>query len=56
MSEEGANVVLLSPFDPVAEERTSFEASLPYAAPSQVVVDCLTGNSRMPTEGEALVR
>jgi hypothetical protein len=54
-SEEGANVVLLSPFDPVAEERASFHNHLAYAAPSQVVVDCLTGNGRMPAEGEALL-
>ena len=26
-----------------------------YAAPSQVVIDCLTGNGRMPAEGEALL-
>lgn len=55
-SEEGANVVLLSPFDPVAVDRTSFHNHLTYAAPSQVVVDCLTGNGRMPAEGEALLR
>jgi hypothetical protein len=54
-SEEGANVVLLSPFDPVAEERTSFRDHLTYAAPSQIAVDCLTGNGRMPAEGEALL-
>lgn len=54
-SEEGANVVLLSPFDPVAWERTEFHNHLTYAAPSQIVVDCLTGNGRMPAEGEALL-
>jgi hypothetical protein len=54
-SEEGANVVLLSSFDPVAEARTSFRNHLTYASPSQVVVDCLTGNGRMPAEGEALL-
>jgi hypothetical protein len=54
--EEGANVVLLSPFDPVVRERTSFHNHLTYAAPSQVVVDCLTGNGRMPAEGEALLQ
>ncbi len=54
-SEEGANVVLLSPFDPVVYERTEFHNHLAYAAPSQVVVDCLTGNGRMPAEGEALL-
>jgi len=54
-SDEGANVVLLSPFDRVAVERSSFRDHLTYAAPSQVVVDCLTGNGRMPAEGEALL-
>jgi hypothetical protein len=54
-SEEGANVVLLSPFDDVVWEPTSFHNHLAYAAPSQVVVDCLTGNGRMPAEGEALL-
>jgi hypothetical protein len=53
--DEGANVVLLSPFDRVAVERSSFQDHLTYAAPSQVVVDCLTGNGRMPAEGEALL-
>jgi DNA-binding transcriptional ArsR family regulator len=54
-SEEGANVCLLSPFDRVVWERTEFHNHLTYAAPSQVVVDCLTGNGRMPAEGEALL-
>lgn len=54
-SEEGANVVLLSPFDPVVWKRTELHNRLTYAAPSQVVVDCLTGNGRMPAEGEALL-
>jgi Transcriptional regulator, AbiEi antitoxin, Type IV TA system len=54
-SEEGADVVLLSPFDPVAQEGASFHNHLTYAAPSQVAVDCLTGNGRMPAEGEALL-
>ena len=54
-TDEGANVVLLSPFDPVAVARSSFHDHLTYAAPSQVAVDCLTGNGRMPAEGEALL-
>jgi hypothetical protein len=54
-AEEGANVILLSPFDPVAEARSEFHGGLTYAAPSQVAVDCLTGNGRMPAEGEALL-
>jgi hypothetical protein len=54
-ADEGANVILLSPFDPVVWERTAFHNHLTYAAPSQVAVDCLTGNGRMPAEGETLL-
>ena len=54
-ADEGANVTLLKPFDPVVWERTSTESGLRFAAPSQVAVDCLTGNGRMPAEGEALL-
>jgi hypothetical protein len=50
----GANVVLLRPYDPVVWERTIGEGLL-YAAPSQIALDCLTGNGRMPAEGEALL-
>ncbi len=52
---EGANVALLRPFDRVVWLRTSIEDGLRYAAPSQVVVDCLSGNGRMPAEGAALL-
>ncbi|MGD0454316.1 MAG: helix-turn-helix domain-containing protein [Solirubrobacteraceae bacterium] len=51
----GGNVALLRPFDPVVWERVSEDGGLRYAAPSQVVVDCLTGTGRMPAEGEALL-
>lgn len=54
-AEEGANVALLRPFDPVVWLRAPIEDGLRYAAPSQVVVDCLSGNGRMPAEGEALL-
>ena len=54
-SERGANVVLLGPFDPVVWARTTTEGGITYAAVSQVVVDCLTGNGRMPAEGEAVL-
>lgn len=54
-ADEGANVVFLEPFDPVVWERTSSERGLRFAAPSQVAVDCLTGNGRMPAEGGALL-
>jgi hypothetical protein len=54
-SEESGNVVLLDPFDPFVWGRGEREDGLYYAAPSQVAVDCLTGNGRMPAEGEALL-
>jgi hypothetical protein len=54
-AQEGANVALLSPFDPVVWERTREEVGVRFVAPSQVVVDCLTGTGRMPAEGEALL-
>jgi hypothetical protein len=35
--------------------RLASELELLPAAPLQVAVDCLTGNGRMPAEGEALL-
>lgn len=55
VADEGANVTLLRPFDAVVGARASTVDGVAYAAPSQVVVDCLTGNGRMPAEGEALL-
>jgi hypothetical protein len=52
---EGANVVLLRPFDPVVWDRTRQEDGPSYVAPSQAAADCLTGSGRMPAEGEALL-
>jgi hypothetical protein len=54
-TDEAANVTLLRPFDEVVWARASVDGGIGYAAPSQVVVDCLTGNGRMPAEGEALL-
>jgi hypothetical protein len=54
-ADEGGNVAVLRPFDPVVWERTSSDAGITYAAPSQIVVDCLTGTGRMPAEGEAVL-
>ncbi len=54
-ADEGANVALLRAFDPIVWDRGSDEAGLRYVAPSQAAVDCLTGNGRMPAEGEALI-
>jgi len=55
-ADEGANVLLLRPFDPVVFSRTSLQNGLRYVGPSQIAVDCLTGNGRMPAEGEALLK
>jgi hypothetical protein len=54
-ADEGANVILLRPFDDVVEARSVVEDGVRYAAPSQVVADCLSGPGRMPAEGEALL-
>lgn len=54
-ADEGADVMLLRPFDSVVFERTPTEGGLRFAAPSQVAVDCLTGTGRMPAEGEAVL-
>lgn len=54
-ADDGANVALLRPFDPVVWQRTIEEDGVAYVAPSQLAVDCLTGNGRMPAEGESVV-
>ncbi|MGO9911673.1 MAG: hypothetical protein ACLPQS_10985 [Acidimicrobiales bacterium] len=54
-ADRGANVVLLTPFDEVVWERTTAEEGICYVSPSQIAVDSLTGNGRMPSEGEALL-
>ncbi len=54
-ADQGSNVVLLRPFDSVVWERSRREDDIRYVAPSQAAVDCLTGNGRMPAEGEALL-
>jgi hypothetical protein len=55
-ADDGANVTLLRPFDEVVWARAATADGVAYAAPSQVAVDCLTGNGRMPAEGEALLK
>jgi hypothetical protein len=54
-ADRGANVILLKPFDDVVWDRTRTQSLVTYASVSQVAVDCLTGNGRMPAEGEALL-
>ncbi|MGI8729923.1 MAG: type IV toxin-antitoxin system AbiEi family antitoxin [Solirubrobacteraceae bacterium] len=55
VADEGANVTLLRPFDEVVWARATTADGVAFAAPSQVVVDCLSGNGRMPAEGDALL-
>ena len=57
-AEQGADVVLLRPYDKVVLERLQAPGDLDglkVAAMSQVALDCLAGNGRMPAEGEALL-
>jgi hypothetical protein len=54
-ADQGSNVVLLRAFDSVICERNRWEDDIRYVAPSQAAADCLTGNGRMPAEGEALL-
>jgi DNA-binding transcriptional ArsR family regulator len=54
-ADAGTNVLLLKPYDPVVWERTSTEDGISYVADSQAAADCLTGNGRMPAEGQALL-
>jgi hypothetical protein len=59
-ADSGANVVIATPYDSVVMER-----QYPIAAPlaplvrlvalSQIALDCMTGNGRMPQEGTALL-
>ncbi len=53
--DRGANVVLVEPFDAVVYRGGKVVDRLMYAAPSQVVVDLLTGPGRAPEEGASLI-
>jgi hypothetical protein len=55
-ADRGSNVVVLRPFDEVVWQRTTEESGIRYAATSQTAADCLTGNGRMPAEGDALTQ
>ena len=55
-SDEGANVILLRPYDLVVWQRDVWIDQIRYVAPSQAAIDCLTGNGRMPAEGDALIK
>jgi len=54
-TETGANVMLLTPFDEIAFERTRTDDGVTYVAPSQAAVDLLTSPGRSPAEGEAVL-
>ncbi len=54
-TEAGANVVLLEPLDPVVFDRTVERDGLRCVAPSQLVVDLLTGPGREPAQGEEML-
>lgn len=55
-AESGANIWLVSPFDPVVFERSWSRDDLHYAAWSQVAADLLSSPGRGPEEAEALFR
>jgi hypothetical protein len=54
-ADSGANVVLVTPRDPVVFERTLQKRGLTIAALSQVAADLLTSPGRGPREAEALM-
>lgn len=54
-TDTGANVVLAQPFDRVVFDRTRTEGSYPRVSVAQTAIDLLTGNARMPEDGEALL-
>ena len=51
----GANVVLAQPFDPIVFDRLRIDGNYPRVSIAQTAIDLLTGNARMPEEGEALL-
>jgi len=54
-TETGANVLLVEPEGDFVFERAVEEDGLTYVAPSQAVVDLLTGPGRNPSEAEAVL-
>ena len=55
-ADDGADVVLVKPSDYGPFDRTSRAEEITWAGLSQVALDCLSGNGRMPSEGEALLQ
>ena len=54
-SEVGGNVMLLEPKGDFVFERTRVDEGLVYVAPSQVVVDLMTGSGRNPAEADEVL-
>lgn len=59
-ADTGANVIIATPYDHVVLERQyditdPLPPRVPLVGVSQLALDCLTGNGRMPQEGEALL-
>jgi hypothetical protein len=54
-ADEGANVILLRPYDEAVWSRLDSDDDIAFVAPSQMVADCLTGTGRMPAEGDAVL-
>ena len=54
-AEVGGNVMLLEPKGDFVFERTRIDDGLRYVAPSQAVVDLMTGSGRNPAEAEELL-
>lgn len=54
-ADAGADVILLTPYDYVVLDRLQVVDGLTAVRVSQLTLDCLTGNGRMPAEGEALL-
>ena len=51
----GANVVLAKPYDPIVFQRGWPNAEFPSVSVTQLAIDLLTGNARMPGEGQLLI-
>lgn len=52
---EGPDIVLIRPENNGVFYNYVEDDGLWWAAPSQIAIDCLSGNGRMPSEGEALI-
>lgn len=55
LTDSGANVWLLEPYDDVVFDRTERRDGLVCVSPPQLAVDLLTGPGRDPSEGEELI-